>query len=62
VCLQEYYSDGRVDKSAHKWAVVADGLIPKEGDANAWHEKWGERWDGQGRAIKFTDRWKQSLC
>lgn len=36
---ERYWSAGRAEKSAYKWA--------KEGP-DVWHEKWGETYDGAG--------------
>ena len=40
---EQYWSGGKVDKWANKWA--------REG-GDIWHEKWGEMYDGHGEASQ----------
>ncbi|KAL4855525.1 hypothetical protein ACK3TF_003862 [Chlorella vulgaris] len=47
---ERYWSAGRAEKSAYKWA--------KEGP-DVWHEKWGETYDGAGACLKYTDKWAE---
>ena len=42
---ERYWSAGRADKWADKWA--------REG-ADVWHEKWGENYDGSGAPSPLT--------
>lgn len=54
---EDYKQDGRTDRTAHKWGKVADGVIPEDGHAARWTERWGESWNGLGAMMKWTDKW-----
>ena len=48
---ESYWADGRVSKTADKWAVAG---------GEDWHERWGEEYDGRGGSdscVKWTDKW-----
>ena len=54
---EDYRSDGSVDRYCEKTGSLEDGAAPEDGHANRWTEKWGEKWDGKGGCIKWTDTW-----
>ena len=54
---EDYRADGTVDRYCEKTGSLADGAAPEDGHANRWTEKWGEKWDGKGGCIKWTDTW-----
>jgi hypothetical protein len=56
---EAFWADGRTERDAAKWGAVAPGVIPEDGHAGVWHEKWGERWDARGGAAKWTDKWAE---
>lgn len=53
---EHYDATNKVQKTADKWAKLADGVEPEPGHASIWHERWGEDFDGRGGAVKWTDR------
>jgi hypothetical protein len=54
---EDYRSDGSVDRYCEKTGSLEDHASPDDGHANRWTEKWGEKWDGGGSCIKWTDTW-----
>ena len=54
---EDYRADGVVDRYCEKTGSLEDGAAPEDGHANRWTQKWGEKWDGQGGCIKWTDTW-----
>ena len=54
---EDYRADGSVDRYCEKTGSLEDGAAPDDGHANRWTEKWGEKWDGHGGCIKWTDTW-----
>ena len=54
---EDYRADGSVDRYCEKTGALEDGAAPDDGHANRWTEKWGEKWDGRGSCIKWTDTW-----
>ena len=46
-----------MDRACEKAGSLAAGAAPDDGHANRWTEKWGEKWDGRGACIKWTDTW-----
>ena len=34
-------------------------LSRSEQGENIWHERWGEKYDGQGWCNKYTDKWAE---
>jgi len=54
---EDYRADGSVDRYCEKTGALEDGAAPEDGHANRWTEKWGEKWNGSGSCIKWTDTW-----
>ena len=54
---EDYRADGTVDRFCEKTGALEDGAAPEDGHGNRWTEKWGEKWDGHGGCIKWTDTW-----
>ena len=54
---EDYRADGSVDRYCEKTGSLEDGAAPEDGHANRWTEKWGEKWNGVGGCIKWTDTW-----
>ena len=54
---EDYRADGSVERYCEKTGSLEDGSAPDDGHANRWTEKWGEKWDGRGSCIKWTDTW-----
>lgn len=55
----EHYGAGQADKWAHKWCSIDPTTPLDPGHAHVWHERWGEKYDGQGGSIKYTDKWAE---
>ena len=54
---EDYRSDGIRRSILREDGLARDGAAPEDGHANRWTEKWGEKWDGKGGCIKWTDTW-----
>lgn len=55
----EHYGAGQAEKWAHKWCSIDPNTQLEAGHAHVWHERWGEKYDGQGGSIKYTDKWAE---
>ncbi|XP_076953889.1 protein LIKE EARLY STARVATION, chloroplastic-like [Bidens hawaiensis] len=55
----EHYGAGQAEKWAHKWCSIDPTTKLEAGHAHVWHERWGEKYDGQGGSIKYTDKWAE---
>ncbi|KAL7600663.1 hypothetical protein Lser_V15G22982 [Lactuca serriola] len=55
----EHYGGGQAEKWAHKWCSIDPTTQLDAGHAHVWHERWGEKYDGQGGSVKYTDKWAE---
>ncbi|KAK9062019.1 hypothetical protein SSX86_019203 [Deinandra increscens subsp. villosa] len=55
----EHYGAGQAEKWAHKWCNIDPSTPLEPGHAHVWHERWGEKYDGQGGSVKYTDKWAE---
>ncbi|KAI3814288.1 hypothetical protein L1987_19039 [Smallanthus sonchifolius] len=55
----EHYGAGQAEKWAHKWCSIDPSAQLEAGHAHVWHERWGEKYDGQGGSVKYTDKWAE---
>ncbi|PWA91786.1 hypothetical protein CTI12_AA088340 [Artemisia annua] len=55
----EHYGAGQAEKWAHKWCSTDPSTQLEAGHAHVWHERWGEKYDGQGGSVKYTDKWAE---
>ncbi|KAL8265598.1 hypothetical protein R6Q59_002942 [Mikania micrantha] len=55
----EHYGAGQAEKWAHKWCSIDPSTQLEAGHAHVWHERWGEKYDGQGGSVKYTDKWAE---
>ncbi|XP_071698319.1 protein LIKE EARLY STARVATION, chloroplastic [Rutidosis leptorrhynchoides] len=55
----EHYGAGQAEKWAHKWCTIDPTTQLDVGHAHVWHERWGEKYDGQGGSVKYTDKWAE---
>lgn len=55
----EHYGAGQAEKWAHKWCTIDPTTQLEAGHGHVWHERWGEKYDGQGGSMKYTDKWAE---
>ncbi|KAK8937267.1 hypothetical protein KSP39_PZI012300 [Platanthera zijinensis] len=56
----EHHDDsGHTEKWAHKWCCIDLNTPLDAGHAHTWHERWGEKHDGEVGSAKYTDKWSE---